>query len=170
MKTLAIATVAGLATAASAQTVDLSGLSYDGAVATPGGMVVTSGVTAIQFDLAVNAGDFGNNISWGAEVEIQIDGPGGFSFNADGSDGEASDFGPSDLTFGWANSPGTFTFSGTAVVSGGAGTYTLTIFDSFDDAGTDGSFLAGSTVTFVPAPGAAALLGLGGLAATRRRR
>ncbi len=165
MKTLAIATVAGLATAASAQVIDLSGLTYDAAVATPGGSVaVPGGVTAIQFDLAVNAGNFGSNISWGSEVQVNIDGPGGFSFTSGGGDIAA------DLTYGWGDSSGTFTFSGSAAVAGGAGTYSITIFDTFDDAGTDGVFLAGSTVTFVPAPGAAAPLGLVGLSATRRRR
>jgi uncharacterized protein (TIGR03382 family) len=54
--------------------------------------------------------------------------------------------------------------------SGGAGTYTISVFDSFDDFGDDGIFNTESTITLIPAPGAAALLGLGGLAATRRRR
>jgi hypothetical protein len=48
----------------------------------------------------------------------------------------------------------------------------LTLYDSFVDDTIDHVYGAGSTVTvtFIPAPGAAALLGLGGLVAVRRRR
>jgi uncharacterized protein (TIGR03382 family) len=50
----------------------------------------------------------------------------------------------------------------------------LTLWEAFDDSAIspDSIFGAGSTITvsFIPAPGAAALLGLGGLVATRRRR
>lgn len=49
----------------------------------------------------------------------------------------------------------------------GTGTWTISVFDR--EAGDLGSLLGGA-VTLVPAPGAAALLGLGGLVATRRRR
>jgi hypothetical protein len=58
----------------------------------------------------------------------------------------------------------------------GSGVLRLEFFETFDDfAGdTDGFWLEGSTITLdyaiVPAPGAIALLGLGGLASIRRRR
>lgn len=39
-----------------------------------------------------------------------------------------------------------------------------------DDTGSDAGSMVGWSITFVPAPGAAALLGLGGLVAVRRRR
>ena len=165
---IALATAAGLAVSAtaSAQVLDISGILYDGAAPTPAGMVVTSGsVTNIEFNLGINAGNFGENISWGSEFTLQIDGPAGFQVFAGGGD-----FAGADITFGWADTGGTYTFAGTLPVSGGAGTYTVTIFDTFDDAGNDGVTLSGSTINFVPAPGAIALAGLGGIAASRRRR
>ena len=169
MKNLAIASVAGLALAASAnaQVIDISGMTYTGASSVIGS-ASASGVTAIQFDLSVTT----FSPSWGSEVNLDISGPGGFLFTADGSDFDTlGDDGPDDLTFGWGDSTGTFSFSGTASgLSGGSGTYTVSAFDSFDDSGDDGVFNSGSTITLIPAPGAAALLGMGGLAATRRRR
>jgi len=60
------------------------------------------------------------------------------------------------------------------VISGGV--LRLEFFETFDDFAdaTDGFWLEGSTITLdmtlVPAPGALALLGLGGLASIRRRR
>lgn len=168
MKNLAIASVAGLALAATAnaQVIDISGMGA-GPVNTPIGSAVSGGVTAIAFDISWTT----FSPSWGEELNIDISGPGGFLFTADGGDGGLSDDGPDDLTFGWGGSSGTFSFAGTVAVSGGAGTYTVSAFDDFDDFGADnGVFNSGSTITLIPAPGAAALLGMGGLAATRRRR
>ncbi len=57
-----------------------------------------------------------------------------------------------------------------------SGVLSMEFFESFDDVADaiDGNWLEGSTITldmfFVPAPGALALLGLGGLVSTRRRR
>ncbi len=57
-----------------------------------------------------------------------------------------------------------------------SGVLRMEFFESFDDVADaiDGHWLEGSTLTFdmtvVPAPGALALLGLGGLATARRRR
>jgi len=169
MKNLAIASVAGLALAASAnaQVVDLSGQIYDGAAPMVAGSTNVGGVTDIQFDVSVTT----FSPSWGEEVIIDIAGPGGFAFRAAGGPDTLNGPTNADLTFGWGASTGTFTFSGTASgLSGGAGTYTVSVFDEFDDFGDDGVFNSGSTVTLIPAPGAAALLGIGGLAATRRRR
>ncbi len=168
MKNLAIASVAGLAIAAtaSAQVIDLSGALYDGIPNAVGSVNVPGGVTAIQFNLSVST----FTPSWGEEVNIDITGPGGFFFGADGSDAGLSDDGPDDLTFGWGSSTGTFTANITVAAVGGAGVYSVSVFDDFDDAGDDGIFNSGSTITFIPAPGAVALVGLGGLAAVRRRR
>jgi hypothetical protein len=58
----------------------------------------------------------------------------------------------------------------------GSGTLRLEFFETFEDfpGADDGAWLEGSTITLdmtlVPAPGALALLGLGGLASIRRRR
>ena len=165
---LAIATAAGLAMAATAnaQSLDIGGQTYDAADGTVAlGTIVSGGsVTDIAFDLAINAGNFGESGSWGSEFTLQIDGPGGEQFIAGGGDA------PADLTFGWGNSGGSFSFSGSAAFSGGAGTYTVSVFDTFDDTGNDGFIFEDSTVTLIPTPGSAAILGLGGLAAVRRRR
>ncbi len=166
----AIASVAGLAiatTASASHILDIGGNLYQAGTPQVLGSIVnnTGGVTSIEFDLAINAGNFGENLSWGSEFQLQIDGPSGFVATAGGGDIFA------DLTFGWANTGGTFTFTGKLdVVSAGPGTYTLSVFDTFDDAGNDGFILAGSTVTFIPTPGSAAILGLGGIAMMRRRR
>lgn len=174
---LALATVAGLAAAASAQTViDLSGITVDGAGAT----VFTVNQTdhgpldTIDFDIAVDA----VSPSWGSEVNITLTHlPSGYSFNADGDDADFSDDGPADFLFGWGNLSGLFTFSGSVDVSGTGpsdtfGTWEIILSDDFDDLGPDHIYRDGSTVTInkVPAPAGLAILGLGGLVATRRRR
>ena len=128
MKNLAIASVAGLALAASAnaQVVDLSGQVIHGASSNAGSTSTSSGVTAIAFDLSYTT----FSPSWGEEVIIDISGPGGFAFTS-----RRRDFDPNgpprpdDLTFGWGATTGTFSFSGTASVSGGAGTYSVNVFE-----------------------------------------
>ena len=172
MKNLAIASVAGLALAATdnAQTVvDLSGQGIQGTPMQVGSGVASGGITGIGFDISVSTVD----PSWADEVIIDISGPSGFSFRGAGANSNFSgDPVNADLTFGWGPTAGTFSFSGTASVSGDAGTYNISAFDAFDDfPGSDNAvFLEGSSITLIPAPGAAALLGMGGLVATRRRR
>lgn len=162
---LAIATAAGLAMAATAnaQSLDLSGVGVEGTTPVMVGSISSmTAVTAIEFDNLVSVD---TSPSWGSEVQIQIDGPNGFSFSAGGGDVAA------DLTFGWGNSSGTWTFTGSAAVSGDAGTYNVSVFQSFDDFSPDpDSVFQSGTITLIPTPGSAAILGLGGLAAVRRRR
>jgi len=165
-----LATVAGLALAAtaSAQTVDLTGLPIPSTPTLAGSILSMTPVTGIVFDLNVVA----IPLSWGSEIEIEIFGPDDFTFYASGG----SDF--ADITFGWGNSSGEFSFAGTISVTGGAGAYSVYVFDSFDDGlNPDAFFSSGeisgilsSSITFIPTPGSAAILGLGGVAMTRRRR
>jgi hypothetical protein len=180
MKTTLIA-LAGLATAASAQTViDLSGMNVDGAAPTVFTVDQTDhgAMTTLDFDITVDAGGAGGNLSWGSEVFIGLRHvPSGYTFTADGNDIDLSDDGPNDLIFGWGNSGGVFSFQGSVDMSGQGpndtfGTWEITLIDQFDDFGIDHSYLQGSTITInkVPAPAGLAILGLGGLAATRRRR
>ena len=82
----------------------------------------------------------------------------------------------SDINLG-GDRAGTLISSGsTNLLNGqsGDGDWTLSISETFDDGGpaNDGFFGSGSffRVNFVPAPSSMALLGLGGLAAARRRR
>jgi len=166
---IALATVAGLAISAtaSAQVIDLSGVGTTGVLTAVGSTVTPGAVTMIQFDLSVMT----NGGSWGSEVNIDISGPGGFLFTADGAETDFSDDGPDDLTFGWGDFSGTFTFSGTVAVVGGAGTYTVSVVEDFDDAPAfDATFKNGSTITLIPTPGTAAILGLGAASMIRRRR
>ena len=178
MKT-AILTVAGLAAAASAQSfvADLSGVGVDGAAPVVIGVnnANSGALTTIDFDITVTT----TAPSWGSEVNITLTHlPSGFSFNADGDDADFDDDGPADLLFGWGNSVGTFSFSGSVDLSGQLadvnGAWEVTLSDDFDDlfANPDHVYEAGSTITInnIPAPAGLAVLGLGGLAAARRRR
>lgn len=66
-----------------------------------------------------------------------------------------------------ANAPGA-----SLLGASGTGTWTLNIFDSYQDTGVQGSFGSGSfiTITFVPTPSALALFGVAGAIGARRRR
>ncbi len=166
MKTtiIAIVAAAGVATAAD-HTFDISGLSVDeGFGAEFFTMVHDFGfagtVTNVAWD--VNYEALGG--SWASEAQIAIDTDDDASLDADVN--------PAD--YGAGDAPGVFAYSGSisAASASSNGLVYLTLYDSFDDAGVDHVYGAGSfvTVTYIPAPGAAALLGLGGLVATRRRR
>ncbi|HHN78767.1 MAG TPA: PEP-CTERM sorting domain-containing protein [Phycisphaerales bacterium] len=179
MKTASIIAIAGLATAAGAQTViDLSGISVDGAAPTTFTVFQNDhgAMTTLDFDLTVEVG--ATNASWGSEVHIAMTHlPSGFTFTADGSDTNFADLGADDLIFGWGNSGGVFSFQGSIDMSGMGpsdtfGEWEITLSDEFDDFGIDHTYLQGSTITInkVPAPGALAVIGLGGLALSRRRR
>lgn len=180
MKTAIIA-VAGLAAAASAQStiIDLSGITVD--ATSPQSFLVNVGsggaLSSIDFDISVDAGVNDGNASWASEVFIGLRHiPSGFTFTADGSDDDLTDDGPNDLLFGWGNSGGIFSFQGSVDLTGAladaSGDWEVTLIDQFDDFGPDHVYLSGSTVTInqVPAPAGLAILGLGGLAAARRKR
>ena len=77
---------------------------------------------------------------------------------------------------GGTDDPGSLAYTATVSASSFSsnGLVYLTLWDSFDDAGVDHIYGQGSTVTvsyeIIPTPASLAVLGLGGLAATRRRR
>lgn len=180
MKTAIIA-VAGLAAAAAAQStvIDLSGIVVD--ATSPTVLSLTNAnagaLSSIDFDVTVDAGINGGNLSWASEVFIGLTHvPSGFTFTADGNDIDLTDDGPNDLIFGWDNAGGIFSFAGSVDLTGAladaSGDWTVTLIDQFDDFGPDHQYLQGSTITInqVPAPAGLAILGLGGLVATRRRR
>ncbi len=180
MKTAIIA-VAGLAAAATAQStvIDLSGITVDAAAPTSFNVNVgqAGALSSLDFNVTVDAGVNGQNLSWGSEVFIGLTHvPSGFSFTADGNDIDLTDDGPNDLIFGWDNAGGIFSFAGSVDLTGAladaGGDWTVTLIDQFDDFGPDHQYLSGSTITInqVPAPAGLAILGLGGLAAARRRR
>lgn len=154
---------AGLATAGSF-TVDLSNYGVDGGW--------TDNFPSFTFDIGgpgmvtsmdVSFSFTANSPSWQSEGVISID----------------TDEGWYDLEFfslGAPDSSGTFSYTGSFSVdlATSSGLVYLTLWDSWQDSGVfpDAVFGAGSFVTlhYVPAPGAMAMLGLGGLVAGRRRR
>ncbi len=163
-----LAGAAGLASAQTTHTFDLSNQSFSGGF--PSNWQITSMVAdfggegwVTQVDWDVNYTSF--SPSWLSELNIAIDTNDDLTFDADIVAGD----------WGAPNSAGSFAFSGSMA----ANTYTsdglvfLTVWDSWaDGVNPEISFGANSTVTitFVPAPGALAMLGLGGLVAGRRRR
>lgn len=178
MKIAAIIAVAGFAGAVSAQTViDLSGMNVDGAAPTTFTVNQTDHgpLDSLDFNLTAEA----VAPSWGSEINVTLTHvPSGWSFNADGDDADFDDDGPADFLFGWGNSSGVFSFQGSVNMAGQGpadtfGEWRISLSDDFDDGvNPDHFYHSGSTITInkIPAPGALALLGLGGVAAMRRRR
>lgn len=168
MKTFAtvLACSAGIAAAGGSHTFDLSGIGVEGSFGD------NFGVTSLVHDFG-SAGKITNisfdvnfesiSPSWNSELVMSFDTDSGFG------DIAAADYGALDA-------PGAFAFSDSIDLSLDTldGLFILTLWETFNDftPNPDSVFGQGSsfTVTFVPAPGAAALLGLGGLVATRRRR
>ncbi|WP_371060664.1 Ig-like domain-containing protein [Rhodosalinus sp. 5P4] len=134
---------------AQANVLDLSNVDVDGGSSTVRTITLPAGtsVDSIAFDFSVR--HFG--ISYGSETRIRITAPNGTTVLYRG-----------DSDFGFASSPGTYSFSGTLPFSSGApagGTWTITLDDSFNDsvnpdhtyqAGSEISFLGGATDTTPP--------------------
>lgn len=124
---------------------------------------VGSQITGITYtDLAFTA----QGLSWLSEFILSV------------NDGQFGDFW--DFRVSSTNAPGVFGPASGAFVPGppAGGPFTttqdlfVTVYETFDDTGIDAVVSGGTlTITYViPTPGAMALLGLGGLVATRRRR
>ena len=160
---IALIAASGLASAGLAHTFDITGDMVDGFAASIGDNGIhdfgsAGKITNVSWDITFTT----VAPSWGSEASFAIDTDSGFAefFAADA---------------GLPEDPGTYTWTGSTAISldSADGFVLLTLFDTFDDAGIDFVVDLGSvTVDYlkVPAPGAAALLGLGGLVATRRRR
>lgn len=154
-------------------TVDVSGISFNDAQFSPLNqtlaiaLAVGAEVTGIGWD--VNLTTIGS--SWASEAVIDFEGQIFLTVAA------GDNFGVSNQNY---NSGGILDLSADAglpnITLGGDGVLNLEFFEGFvDNGGTgDASFGAGSTLTLqvrgIPAPGSLAVLGLGGLVATRRRR
>jgi uncharacterized protein (TIGR03382 family) len=161
---VAVAGFAGLATAGGSHTFDLSGLGVDGGYSTNfftfahdfGG---AGTVTGISWDISYTPA----SPSWASELVISVDTDGGFA------DFSMADYGAPDTSTPFASAA-----SEALSIASSDGMVFLTLWDSFQDGAVfpDLVFDSGSsvTITFVPAPGAMAVLGLGGLVAGRRRR
>lgn len=166
---VAISASAGLASAQLTHTFDLSGLASEGSFGA--NFLITSlvhdfggagFVSQVSWDVTFEA----FNPSYASEAQIAIDTTDDTSFDADIDPGD----------YGAPDAPGVFSYSGTIAANSVSsdGLVYLTLYESFNDTSVnpDAVYAQGSwvTVTFVPAPGALALLGLGGLATVRRRR
>ncbi|MEZ6243411.1 MAG: PEP-CTERM sorting domain-containing protein [Phycisphaerales bacterium] len=170
---LTILTLASLAGAATAQTtINFNDLAIDAAQPITFTVVQTDPGPLLGFtwDLSYDA----IPISWGSELIIQLSHESGYSIEFDGSDANFADLGPSDVQFGWGNTDGHFTSTSLVSVQNGpsdtTGTWTVTVFDEFDDDGVDGVLNGSITINKVPAPGGLALIGLGSIACLHRRR
>lgn len=139
-------------------TVTLTGLSHTWV----GDLIITLSNGSSTIDLANRTGSTGSStvgFSWNLGGDYTFDDAAATSWEDFGNPGSGNVL-PS----------GSYTPEGSlASFNGGslAGTWTLFISDN---AGLDTGSFGGWTLTNVPAPGALALLGLGGLAAGRRRR
>ncbi len=176
-KTMSVVAVAAFAGLASAQTdIVFNNLNVDAAQPITFTIVQTDSgpLEGFSWDLTYNAGVNGANASWGAELNIVLTHLGsGFSINFDGGEPNLGDTIPSDVLFGWGESSGIFASNDSVAWSGPAetaGVWEVFIFEDFDDFGVDGILNGTMTINKVPAPGSLALLGMGGLAAMRRRR
>ena len=172
---IAVAALAFSSNANADVVVDLSGMDVFGDVPTElGPITATSGtVTEVIFDF--NYQPLG--LSWASELEIGVVGPNGsIQGGTDGSGGWVV-----DLEFGGnfgADLP--LVFNGSSALANGAaaGDWTVSLFDNFDDGGSNGVFGEGSTITIVgantgtgiPEPTAVALLSIAGLGLFVRRR
>lgn len=189
----------GASAASASVTFDLSGIMVDslanGSV-TITLMEAAAGTGNIvdSIDWNITYGAPAGSVSWSEELAIELVAPGAASsglgpgagngdadgnihfgstpvsaFNAARGINPDIELGGNGTTGSTINSVGS-----TALLAGmnGDGVWTLNIGEIFNDTGVDGQFGQGSfiTVNFIPAPGAAALFGLGGLAAARRRR
>ncbi len=198
LKTLFLTAVAGtvLAAPAHALFVDLEGLAVDGAG--PNSLLVPNldpnEVIDVTFNFEYEAGTCdicgdppgSGNPSWGEELLLSLNHiPSGTAAQI-GTDtgGSCSGFGMTnfcEFDLGWDGSSGIFSASGsltfTPAILDGSGLWAIIVLDSFDDAGVDGVFLAGSFVSInqaapVPVPATLLLIGLGlvGVGVARRRR
>lgn len=155
-------------------------------------------VTSVDWNLTYDAGI--SSISWASEIQLELVAPGASSngtfgtgagsppggvalntpsagntyiWGTNGAGSWAPAFTP-DTNFGWPDSSTTNSNAGSTNALNGVssgGTWTLNIFDSYNDTPDQGRFAQGSfiTVNYVPEPSTIALLGLAGLALIRRR-
>lgn len=181
---LSLGTLLG-ATAAHAFTIDLENVEVDGAGFNiiPFQVDGLDEVRSVEFEFIYDAGDNGSNVSWGSELLIEVGHLASQTFTQIGTAanscpvfGEVCEF---DLD--WTDDNGIFTISGAVdlvtPVLDTSGDWQILIADSFDDAGIDGRFLAGSSITLsetsvVPVPAAVWLFGsaLLGMGALRRKK
>ncbi len=165
-KTIALAAVAALAGTAAAQsslTIDVSGVNSWGFQGDAQNEFINvflgagASITNIAWDVNLTTFD----VSWADENTMTFNGAESINVAA----GDA-------FTVSNANYAGN---TGSGLVLGADGMLSIEVHEvGFDDVagGIDSTYEAGSSITisYVPAPGALAVLGMGGLVAGRRRR
>jgi len=174
--TKAICLVAALSVsplAAASFVIDLTGEEADGATFNilPFSNANAAPVTDVSFVFNYDAGLGGQNASWGSELIVEVGHLTSNTFLQIGTQGNScGSFGLlCEFDLGFPNTGGIFSASGTVAfptaIADASGLWQIVIADSFDDAGVDGVFLEGSSITVnqstVPAPATLALLGLG---------
>ena len=163
--------VAGSASAQSSLVVDVTGIESFNSLGSPENTILTfellpnATVVGLEWDVVIQA----NGGSWLDEMTI--------AFGSTAED--FLFFAPSSTSNNGGNLPEANSGSANLVDLGLAfdvaadGILRMEFFESFYDAGVvpNGVWVSGTvTVNYVPAPGAVALLGLAGLAGSRRRR
>lgn len=150
------------------EVIDLSGSTSDGLFGSGNNTVVVvnvndggTGQVVVGFAWALTFEAF--SPSWGSEARIDITSPFGTTHTFNGG------------AAGWGNASGTYLHGGDTTVFDGqliAGNWTFRFYEAFDDGiSPDGIYHSAIfVIKAIPAPGALALLGLAGLAGTRRRR
>ena len=178
MKTTIIAIIAAAGVAnAGLVDVDISGITTNDAEGAATNTVITvdlgsaTTVTSIGWDVLQTAGLDSGGASWLSEMTIAIDWEQDgindlfITPSATGAPGTEANSSGGQILLADAGLPD-------GVV--GTGLFNIEFFESFvdEDGAAEGIFNSGSTLSFglIPAPGAGALLGLGGLVAARRRR
>lgn len=108
--------------------------------------------------------------SWGSELIIELEHEQGGIFSFDGADSNFADIGSNDILFGFDDAPGVYQSTGIGIFvpDDYFGTWTVRIFDEFDDFGTDGNLDVRLNVYF-PTPGTFAPLALMVILPRRRR-
>lgn len=164
---------------AHAFTIDLSGVTVDGL--SPFNTFVVSNANVapaatIDFVFVYDAGDNGSVISWGSELVLEIGHLDSETYAQIGTQEGGCAVVDLDCDFDlmWTDESGIFTAAGSIdfVVGDGSGDWQIIVFDTFNDAGIDGRFLDGSSITInqVPVPAAAWFLGSGLLSLFGLRR
>ncbi len=160
-----------------ASAIDLAGWSFDDDSQTPG-VFVLSGVLAAGESLVITESDAETfRAAWGLSASVQI--LGGYTNNLGRADEinlfDASNALADRLTYGDQIFPGSFRTQEISANPGNIGANDIvswqasSVGDAFGSVASSGGDI-GNPGSYVPAPGAVAILGLGGLVATRRRR